>query len=130
MVDITIGKKFKTILIILLALCGFNTAASANSYLEMITTPPLETNTNNDSTSYFNTTNESATVPTPLWYDTRITTAAPVVFSPLPKYIAWQQAKQRENTLQFDSHEFIQNLIYNLEGGLAIWGVYQFHKHH
>ena len=115
---------------LLLAICGITHTASANSYLEMITTPPIEQTAKD---SYFDGLDTIADSPQNvplLWYDRNITTHGPVVFSDYPKYMAWKQAKERENYLQFDSHEFIQDLIYNVEGGLAIWGIYQIYKYH
>jgi len=104
--------------------------ARANSYLEMITTAPSEYNSESEKNSFFDEPTDVADERPPLWYDARITTASPVVFSPYPKYLAWQRAKAKENEMEFDPHEFIQNLIYTTEGGLAAYGLYQIYKYH
>lgn len=116
------------VLVFVLALAGFINSANANSYLEMITREPSGYSSSASGESVFNGINEASPSRPELWYDSRVTTASPVVFSPYPKYVAWQKAKARERELQFDSHEFIQNLIYTTEGGLVIWGLYQIYK--
>ena len=104
---------------------AFANTAMANSYLEMITTPPE---------GYV----ENAPVVTitersPLWYDDRIQTTSPVVTSPLPKYLAWQRAKAYEDNFNY-VHDDVQNVIYFLSGAAVarlaydIWGPY--HRHH
>ena len=114
----------------ILALCYDIKIASANSYLEMITQAPQNTTEQQIESSYFDGIENSAPKAAPLWYDTHITTPAPVVFSDVTKYQAWQQAKAHENEIQFNPHEFIQNLIYTTEGGLAALGIYQLYKYH
>ena len=116
--------------ILVLALCLGATQACANSYLEMITQKPEGYETQSSSDSFFNGLEDSSHISSPLWYDSRITTPSPVVFSSYPKYLAWQKAKARENVYEFDEHEFIQNMIYGAEGGLAIFGLYQIYKYH
>lgn len=118
------------VLVFVLALAGFINSANANSYLEMITQPPADYSSSVTEESVFDDVDQSDSSHPPLWYDYRITTASPVVFSPYPKYLAWQKAKARENEIEFDEHEFIQNLIYTTEGGLAAWGLYQIYKYH
>jgi hypothetical protein len=118
------------VLVFVLALAGFINSANANSYLEMITQPPADYSSSVTEESVFDDVDQSDSSHPPLWYDYRITTASPVVFSPYPKYLAWQRAKARENKIEFDEHEFIQNLIYTTEGGLAAFGLYQIYKYH
>lgn len=118
------------VLVFVLALAGFINSANANSYLEMITQPPADYSSSVTEESVFDDVVQSDSSHSPLWYDYRITTASPVVFSPYPKYLAWQKAKARENEIEFDEHEFIQNLIYTTEGGLAAFGLYQLYKYH
>lgn len=122
--------KYLSYIVLPLALYCFPKTASANSYLEMITQKPQDTTEQQETDSYFNGIADTPKETPLLWYDSRITTHAPVVFSEYPKYQAWKQAKARENELQFDSHKFIQNLIYGAEGGLAAWGIYQIYKYH
>ena len=96
----------------------------------MITQPPADYSSSVTEESVFDDVDQSDSSHPPLWYDYRITTASPVVFSPYSKYLAWQKAKARENEIEFDEHEFIQNLIYTTEGGLAALGLYQLYKYH
>lgn len=100
--------------------------ACANSYLEMLTTEP-ENQTDN-SLDYRDRPIEENVPNTNWWYDSRIVTRSPVVVSPYPKYYAWARAQADGN--QFDhTHEYIQNTIYVIEGGLLGWGLYEIFKH-
>lgn len=118
------------VFVLVLATVGFIKSAVANSYLEMITQKPSGYSSAIAEESVFNGIDETSLLSPDLWYDSRIKTASPVVFSSYPKYQAWQKAKARENAAEFDSHEFIQNLIYTLEGGVAAFGIYQIYKYH
>lgn len=112
-------------LFIVVMMFGVVHSSLANSYLTMITTPP------------------EGYVPEeyhvqkaerlPLWYDDRIVTSAPVVASPLPKYLAWKRAKANEAHFRYVRDD-MQNAI-NFVGGVVtarlaydIWGPH--HKHH
>lgn len=99
--------------------------AAANSYLEMITTPPE---------GYMaEVSQHSVAERAPLWYDSRIQTSSPVVTSELPKYLAWQQAKAYENNFSYVRDD-MQNAVYFLSGAALarlaydIWG--PSHRHH
>lgn len=118
------------VLVFVLALVGSIESANANSYLKMITQEPDGYSSGIVEESVFNGIEENSSSHPELWYDSRITTASPVVFSSYPKYLAWQRYKAHENETEFDSHEFIQNLIYTTEGGLAAFGLYQIYKYH
>lgn len=114
----------KTVSLCLLGVV-FAQTAEANSYLDMITTPPE---------GYVETEPEvSAAEHSPLWYDGRVQTVSPVVTSPLPKYLAWQRAKAFEDSCAYVRDD-VQNAIYFLSGAAVarlaydIWGPY--HRHH
>lgn len=103
-------------------------SAWANSYIEMITTAPetmKEVLVIGDETVDASSQSEKPV----LWYDSRITTAAPVVVSPYPKYVAWQRAQMAGN-VRDEWHEGLQNLIYTVEGGLVGWSLYQMFRYH
>ena len=101
--------------------------AYANSYLEMITKAPEEQG-ENEAMEVIEENETSVQRKPDLWYDSRITTASPVVVSPYPKYYAWARAKANE--YQFDrTQEQLQNLIYIIEGGLVGWGLYEIYKY-
>lgn len=111
-------------LFILAVMFGANSAA-ANSYLEMITTPP---------DGYVaEVANAQSVKAAPLWYDDRIQTSSPVVTSSLPKYLAWQRAKADEDNFNYVRDD-MQNAVYFLSGAAMarlaydIWGPY--HRHH
>ncbi len=111
--------------IVLAAAVLVTNPAAANSYLKMITTPPE---------GYEAVRAEKLYPPTaPLWYDSRIQSTAPVVTSPLPKYLAWKQAKAYEDSFRYVRDE-TQDVINFLSGAVVarlaydIWGPH--HRHH
>lgn len=117
---------------LLLALCSWVSTASANSYLEMITKEPENLRSSPVSDSYFdglNVKTNSLQAKSALWYDSRITTPSPVVFSSYPKYLAWQRAEARKNNYEFDAHESIQQIIEGAATGVALWGIYQLYRY-
>ncbi|MCM1324221.1 MAG: hypothetical protein NC218_08660 [Acetobacter sp.] len=115
----------KRLLLFIVGIVVGTNSAIANSYLEMITTPPEAYVVENAVVQEVKT--------APLWYDYRIETSSPVVTSSLPKYLAWQRAKAYENDFNY-THNDVQNMIYFLSGAAMarlaydIWGPY--HRHH
>ena len=113
----------------------------ANSYVEMITTPPIR-NTNSQPTIYAD---KVYIVQQPTYVQaepqelnmqySKISgapiTSSPVVTSSYPKYVAWKNA-QNNNCCYV--HDGVQNLIYFFGGAVAgriaydIWGPH--HRHH
>ncbi|MBO5441576.1 MAG: hypothetical protein J6A09_03325 [Alphaproteobacteria bacterium] len=95
----------------------FVKTAFANSYVEMITTPPPEAELS-----------QPVSVEVPVqpfaWYDSRIKTSAPVVTSPYPKYTAWARSMENENFID-NTRDELQHLVYMVEGGLLGLGLYE-----
>lgn len=84
--------------------------AYANTYLEMITKEPEgHISTNHVHIPHYVQNAKPAT-----WYDNRVSIKSPVVTSPYPKYLAWQQSKANEH-LHYNYKETVQNTIYTLE---------------
>ncbi len=108
-------------------LCLVTTTAFANSYIEMITAAP------------------EGEMPEPMreaeiarrersvLYAAPVPTAAPVVTSDYPKYVAWRNAQMQAADSSY-FHEDVQNVIYFLSGAVIgrmaydIWGPH--HSHH
>lgn len=103
-------------------------SAWANSYIEMITTAPETVQEAGVADDEPVVVSSQRTKPA-VWYDSRITTTAPVVASPYPKYVAWQRA-QMAGDVRDEWHEGLQNLIYTVEGGLVGWGLYEMFRRH
>lgn len=99
--------------------------ATANSYVEMITTPPAE----DTSTKHVVPVPTTAPAQPLTWYDSRIKTTAPVVTSPYPKYAAWARSQANENLFDKTQDE-LQHLVYMVEGGLLSLGLYELYFRH
>lgn len=120
-----IEDNMKVILGLMLAVVLNIHSATANSYMDMITTAPEGYQ------------EQAETVHSvghiPLWYDYRIQTSAPVVTSSLPKYQAWLQSQRLENRMSYHRDD-MQDMIYFLSGAAVarfaydIWGPH--HRHH
>lgn len=91
--------------------------ALANSYVEMITTPPPEAELSQP-VSF------EAPVRPFVWYDSRIKTSSPVVTSSYPKYAAWVRSMENENFID-NTRDELQHLVYMVEGGLLGLGLYE-----
>jgi len=100
-------------------------SAYANSYLDMLTTAP---DGQEKIAPYISEQLKENNSKLNWWYDARIVTRSPVVVSPYPKYYAWARAQADNN--QFDrTHEYVQDMIYVIEGGLVGWGLYELYKY-
>ncbi len=136
-------KKYINFLTVLTwCLCSITFQSSwANSYVEMITTPPAQS-ANSQSVIYAD---EVYVVQQPTYVQvepqavnmqySKISgapiTSSPVVTSSYPKYVAWRNA---QNNSCCYVHDGVQNLIYFIGGAVAgriaydIWGPH--HRHH
>ena len=135
-------KQMCVLAVLTWCMCGVTFQSSlANSYLEMITTPPAQ-NTNSQPMIYAD---EVYIVQQPTYVQaepqemnmqySKISgapiTSSPVVTSSYPKYVAWKNA-QNNNCCYV--HDGVQNLIYFIGGAVAgriaydIWGPH--HRHH
>ena len=132
----------KQILMVAILICGLCVIQPrlvwANSYLEMITTPPAQ-NANTGS-SYVDESSYEAPEPAYVQVVPQVVpepviipknTTSPVVTPMYPKYVAWKQAQSNKYCCEPNP---MQNLIYFMGGALVgriaydIWGPY--HKHH
>lgn len=116
-------------------LVGGAAAAGANSYIEMITTPPPD---QLEQRAAVAVDPEKAgvwpqqTAERPNIGSTYLPTVSPVVVPPYHKYAAWQKAQANGGYYPYQDN--VQNLIYFLGGVVAgrvaydIWGPY--HRHH
>lgn len=116
-------------------LVGGAAAAGANSYIEMITTPPPD---QLEQRAAVAVATEKAgvwpqqTAERPNIGSTYLPTVSPVVVPPYHKYAAWQKAQANGGYYPYQDN--VQNLIYFLGGVVAgrvaydIWGPY--HRHH
>ena len=116
--------------VILVYLSVLVAPAYANSYLQMITTPPegVEVDANSADVDYFSDIEKHDTVKNNLWYDYRLVTSAPVVVSSYPKYKAWLETRKYQNQYEFDMKETLQTALYIAEGVLLAFGVYTLYK--
>lgn len=116
-------------------LVGGAATAGANSYIEMITTPPPEQiEPQNDTAAVAERRGvwPQQTAERPNIGSTYLPTVSPVVVPPYHKYAAWQHAQA--NAGYYPYQENVQNLIYFLSGAVVgrvaydIWGPH--HRHH
>lgn len=104
----------------------------ANSYLQFLTTPPEERGDviSSAEEDYFSDIEDNNALPNAWWYDSRITTSAPVEVSQYPKYQAWLRAQNsQDQNDELLSREEMQRLLYAVEGGFVGWGLYNMYKY-
>lgn len=120
----------KVVVSIVLAMFFISAApAHANSYLQMLTTPPEgyvpETSSDDE---YFSEDLEATNIKNNLWYDSRLVTSAPIEVSPYPKYKAWLETRKYDRQYMYDPKEQLQNILYAIEGILLVAGIYMLYK--
>lgn len=117
--------------IILVSLAFLASPAYANSYLQMLTTPPenYPVDTSSENEDYFSDEAQTPNIKDNLWYDSRLITSAPIVVSSKPKYQAWLRSKTYPKRYELRTKEKLQNTLYIAEGlllGAALYLLYKF----
>ena len=110
----------------------FISNAKADSYMDLITTPPEgweEESSRVQPSVGVSSYQVRQPIQSDLWYDSRIKTKSPVVMSSYPKYLAWVRAQTESNYYDY-THDYMQNLIYATEAGLLGWGIYELYHSH
>jgi len=121
----------KVVVSIVLAMFFISVApAHANSYLQMLTTPPENGVVENTSgEDYFPEDVRNSSIENNLWYDSRLSTSAPIVVSSYPKYQAWLKTRKYQYQNDYDPKEKLQTLLYITEGLLVGAGLYMLYKY-